>query len=218
MCVKFWCGKNSAFGRRISPARIAGWTIPFQVANVTAMILVFHLPWTSLNFLILKSCVKMIFLQKEVDQDGDSGKATGEPNGGAGEPNGGVDKTSVAQRMEQIYKRLEFIDAYSAEARAASILAVSFFHLHNWEHNTDRMQFLPANLTAYRIRSILSNYDASQLVCRNILQDLFWFIDSIVRWFWNIFHVVHSFVWLGDGLSQKFMFVSLPVLLVVWDR
>lgn len=72
----------------------------------------------------------MIFLQKEFDQDGDSGKATGEPNGGAGEPNGGVDKTSVAQRMEQIYKRLEFIDAYSAEARAASILAVSFFHLH----------------------------------------------------------------------------------------
>ncbi|KAK6144981.1 hypothetical protein DH2020_021801 [Rehmannia glutinosa] len=35
----------------------------------------------------------------------------------------GVDKTSVSHRLEAIYKRLEFIDAYSAEARAASILA-----------------------------------------------------------------------------------------------
>ncbi|KAG7017018.1 ABC transporter F family member 3 [Cucurbita argyrosperma subsp. argyrosperma] len=34
-----------------------------------------------------------------------------------------VDKDGIAQRLEEIYKRLEFIDAYSAEARAASILA-----------------------------------------------------------------------------------------------
>lgn len=43
-----------------------------------------------------------------------------------GELNGSVDKDSVSHRLEEIYKRLEFIDAYSAEARAASILAVSF--------------------------------------------------------------------------------------------
>lgn len=39
--------------------------------------------------------------------------------------NGSVDKDSASHRLEEIYKRLEFIDAYSAEARAASILAVS---------------------------------------------------------------------------------------------
>lgn len=31
----------------------------------------------------------------------------------------------VSARLAQIYKRLELIDAYSAEARAAAILAVS---------------------------------------------------------------------------------------------
>lgn len=35
------------------------------------------------------------------------------------------DKVSIARRLEQIYKRLEYIDADSAESRAASILAVS---------------------------------------------------------------------------------------------
>lgn len=54
-----------------------------------------------------------------MDQDGDSGRRNGELNGGVG-------KDSIAQRLEEIYKRLEFIDAYTAEARAASILAVSF--------------------------------------------------------------------------------------------
>lgn len=53
------------------------------------------------------------------DQDENSGKTKEVVNGG-------VDKDSIAQRLEEIYKRLEFIDAYSAEARAASILAVSF--------------------------------------------------------------------------------------------
>ncbi|XP_044477073.1 ABC transporter F family member 3 [Mangifera indica] len=37
--------------------------------------------------------------------------------------NGSVDKDAIAQRLEEIYKRLEVIDAYSAEPRAASILA-----------------------------------------------------------------------------------------------
>ncbi|XP_020582440.1 ABC transporter F family member 3 isoform X1 [Phalaenopsis equestris] len=35
----------------------------------------------------------------------------------------GNDKEIIARRLEQIYKRLEYIDAYSAESRAASILA-----------------------------------------------------------------------------------------------
>lgn len=35
-------------------------------------------------------------------------------------------KDPVSAKLAQIYKRLEQIDAYSAEARAAAILAVSF--------------------------------------------------------------------------------------------
>lgn len=35
----------------------------------------------------------------------------------------------VSARLAQIYKRLEQIDAYSAEARAAAILAVSIVHV-----------------------------------------------------------------------------------------
>ena len=34
----------------------------------------------------------------------------------------------VSTRLAQIYKRLELIDAYSAEARAAAILAVSIIY------------------------------------------------------------------------------------------
>lgn len=44
---------------------------------------------------------------------------------GKGELNGGSDNSGIAQRLEAIYKRLDFIDADSAESRAASILAVS---------------------------------------------------------------------------------------------
>ncbi|XP_039118826.1 uncharacterized protein LOC120254923 isoform X2 [Dioscorea cayenensis subsp. rotundata] len=33
-------------------------------------------------------------------------------------------KDAISKRLEEVYKRLEFIDAYSAEARPASILAV----------------------------------------------------------------------------------------------
>ncbi|XP_027343576.1 ABC transporter F family member 3 [Abrus precatorius] len=40
-----------------------------------------------------------------------------------GDSNGVVDKDGISQRLEEIYKRLELIDADSAEARAASILA-----------------------------------------------------------------------------------------------
>ncbi|KAL1340259.1 hypothetical protein HN51_026670 [Arachis hypogaea] len=41
----------------------------------------------------------------------------------SGQSNGEVHKDGISQRLEEIYKRLELIDAYSAEARAASILA-----------------------------------------------------------------------------------------------
>lgn len=36
-----------------------------------------------------------------------------------------VEGDLMSQRLEEIYKRLDAIDAYTAEARAASILAVS---------------------------------------------------------------------------------------------
>jgi hypothetical protein len=39
----------------------------------------------------------------------------------------GLDKDAISKRLEEIYKRLEYIDADAAEARAASILAVCFF-------------------------------------------------------------------------------------------
>lgn len=63
---------------------------------------------------LLEEESRLLELQK--DQDENSGKTKEVVNGG-------VDKDSIAQRLEEIYKRLEFIDAYSAEARAASILA-----------------------------------------------------------------------------------------------
>lgn len=49
-----------------------------------------------------------------MDQEGEARKLDNE-----------MDKSTIAQRLEQIYKRLEFIDVYAAESRAASILAVS---------------------------------------------------------------------------------------------
>lgn len=39
--------------------------------------------------------------------------------------NGEINKNAMAKRLEEIYKRLDFIDAYSAESRAATILSVS---------------------------------------------------------------------------------------------
>ncbi|KAG6791568.1 hypothetical protein POTOM_000691 [Populus tomentosa] len=42
---------------------------------------------------------------------------------GKGDQIGAINKDAISQRLEEIYKRLELIDAYSAEARAASILA-----------------------------------------------------------------------------------------------
>ncbi|KAM0890058.1 hypothetical protein ACQ4PT_027295 [Festuca glaucescens] len=44
----------------------------------------------------------------------------------------GLDKDAIGKRLEEIYKRLEYIDADAAEARATSILAVvtDILHLH----------------------------------------------------------------------------------------
>ncbi|XP_073043027.1 ABC transporter F family member 3 [Primulina eburnea] len=58
----------------------------------------------------------LLGLQREMDLEEDHGKSNGELDGR-------FDKNAIAQRLEEIYKRLELIDAYSAEARAASILA-----------------------------------------------------------------------------------------------
>ncbi|KAL6912311.1 hypothetical protein ACP4OV_001116 [Aristida adscensionis] len=41
----------------------------------------------------------------------------------SGKSKSGLDKDAISKRLEEIYKRLEFIDADAAEARAASILA-----------------------------------------------------------------------------------------------
>lgn len=49
--------------------------------------------------------------------------SNGSASGGLAKSNSEHDKDSVSQRLGEIYKRLEQIDAYSAEARAGSILA-----------------------------------------------------------------------------------------------
>ncbi|XP_022849643.1 ABC transporter F family member 3-like [Olea europaea var. sylvestris] len=65
---------------------------------------------------LLEEEAHLLMLQREMDLEEEAEKISGELNGG-------VDKNAIAQRLEEIYKRLELIDAYSAEARAASILA-----------------------------------------------------------------------------------------------
>lgn len=59
-----------------------------------------------------------IILKREIEFEGPTENSNGKLNGGS-------EKDAASERLQQIYKRLEFIDAYSAEARAASILAVS---------------------------------------------------------------------------------------------
>lgn len=52
-----------------------------------------------------------------MDLEGEAGKSD--------KLNGEINKNAMAKRLEEIYKRLDFIDAYSAESRAATILSVS---------------------------------------------------------------------------------------------
>ncbi|KAL4342262.1 hypothetical protein GQ457_08G031420 [Hibiscus cannabinus] len=65
---------------------------------------------------LLQEEANLLARQRELDLEDDNGKS-GE------DLNGMPDKDAISQRLEQIYKRLEVIDADSAEARAASILA-----------------------------------------------------------------------------------------------
>lgn len=60
----------------------------------------------------------VVVLKRESEFEGATGKINGELNGV-------IDKDATSQRLEEIYKRLDEIDAYSAESRAATILAVS---------------------------------------------------------------------------------------------
>jgi len=61
-------------------------------------------------------------MQKDLEIEAEFGQ-------GSGKSKGDLDKDSISKRLEEIYKRLEFIDADAAEARAASILAVCLFPL-----------------------------------------------------------------------------------------
>uniref|UniRef100_A0A2N9H8P7 ABC transporter domain-containing protein n=1 Tax=Fagus sylvatica TaxID=28930 RepID=A0A2N9H8P7_FAGSY len=65
---------------------------------------------------LLEEEAHLIAQQRESDFEGATGKSNGELNGV-------IDKDATSQRLEEIYKRLDAIDAYSAESRAATILA-----------------------------------------------------------------------------------------------
>ncbi|XAR70144.1 Adenosinetriphosphatase [Bertholletia excelsa] len=65
---------------------------------------------------LLEEEARLLALQRELEMGA-------EHENNKAETNGGIDKNGIGQRLEEIYKRLEFIDAYSAESRAASILA-----------------------------------------------------------------------------------------------
>jgi ATP-binding cassette subfamily F protein 3 len=60
----------------------------------------------------------LVVLKRELEFEEAIGKSNGELNQV-------IDKDAIAQRLDEIYKRLDVIDADSAESRAASILAVS---------------------------------------------------------------------------------------------
>lgn len=65
---------------------------------------------------LLEEEVRLHAQQRDLDFEDAAGN-------GKGDQIGAVNKDAISQRLEEIYKRLELIDAYSAEARAASILA-----------------------------------------------------------------------------------------------
>lgn len=60
----------------------------------------------------------LVVLKRELEFEDAIGKSNGELNKV-------IDKDAISQRLDEIYKRLDVIDADSAESRAASILAVS---------------------------------------------------------------------------------------------
>ncbi|GAB4834613.1 ATP-binding cassette sub- F member 3 [Ancistrocladus abbreviatus] len=65
---------------------------------------------------LLEEEARLLALQRDLEFEDANEKSNGDLHGG-------VDKDAISKRLEEIYKRLEFIDAYSAESRAASILA-----------------------------------------------------------------------------------------------
>ncbi|KAL3499185.1 hypothetical protein ACH5RR_038278 [Cinchona calisaya] len=65
---------------------------------------------------LLQEEARLLELQRQLDIGGEDGKSNGTLDGG-------VDKNAIAERLGEIYKRLELIDADAAESRAASILA-----------------------------------------------------------------------------------------------
>lgn len=65
---------------------------------------------------LLEEEANLLALQRELELNGATGSNKGDPNGE-------IENNNIAQKLERIYKRLDFIDAYSAESRAASILA-----------------------------------------------------------------------------------------------
>ncbi|XP_039068157.1 ABC transporter F family member 3-like [Hibiscus syriacus] len=65
---------------------------------------------------LLQEEANLLAQQRELDLEDENGKS-------GKDLNGMPDKDAISQRLEQIYKRLEAIDADSAESRAASILA-----------------------------------------------------------------------------------------------
>ncbi|KAA3470257.1 ABC transporter-like protein [Gossypium australe] len=74
---------------------------------------------------LLQEEANLLARQKELDLEDENGKS-------GGDLNGMPDKDAISQRLEQIYKRLEVIDADSAESRAASILACYFCYYVLW--------------------------------------------------------------------------------------
>ncbi|PRQ16631.1 putative adenosinetriphosphatase [Rosa chinensis] len=61
---------------------------------------------------LLEEEARLLAQQRELELEEEGGKSNGE-----------IDKDAIGLRLQEVYKRLEFIDADSAESRAASILA-----------------------------------------------------------------------------------------------
>ncbi|KAG1359581.1 ABC transporter F family member 3 [Cocos nucifera] len=70
---------------------------------------------------LLEEEARLLSLQRDLEDVEETGNSNAKVNGS-------IDKDAISKRVEEIYKRLEFIDAYSAESRAASILAVERIH------------------------------------------------------------------------------------------